>query len=109
MTLGIHVGDYVAIDPVPEYLPESGFLNSRHLDDKAGVAVVLGAAKAVLDSGRRLPIDCHLIFTISEEVGSGSSHTLHGDVAVPFVAWTVLSLRGPLDRGAHVQWPGGFA
>ncbi len=81
VTLGIHVGDYVAIDPVPEYLPESGFLNSRHLDDKAGVAVLLGAAKAVLDSGRRLPIDCHLIFTISEEVGSGSSHTLHGDVA----------------------------
>jgi len=81
VTLGIHVGDFVAVDPAPEYLPESGFLNSRHLDDKAGVAVVLGAAKAVLDAGRRLPIDCHLIFTISEEVGSGSSHTLHGDVA----------------------------
>jgi peptidase M42 family hydrolase len=81
VALGIRVGDFVAVDPAPEYLPESGFLNSRHLDDKAGVAVVLGAAKAVLDSGRRLPIDCHLIFTISEEVGSGSSHTLHGDVA----------------------------
>ncbi len=80
-SLGVHVGDFVAVDPAPEYQPDSGFLNSRHLDDKAGVAVVLGAAKAVLESGRPLPIDCHLIFTISEEVGSGSSHTLHGDVA----------------------------
>lgn len=79
--LGIHVGDYVGVDAQPEYLPESGYVNSRHLDDKAGVAVLLGAAKAVLESGQRLPVDCHLIFTISEEVGSGSSHTLHGDVA----------------------------
>lgn len=78
--LGVRVGDYVAIDARPERNP-NGFINSRHLDDKAGVAVVLGAAKAVLESGHKLPVDCHLIFTISEEVGSGSSHTLHGDVA----------------------------
>jgi peptidase M42 family hydrolase len=78
--LGLRVGDYVAIEPNPEITP-SGFINSRHLDDKAGVAVVLGAAKAVLESGRPLPLDCHLVLTISEEVGSGSSHTLHRDVA----------------------------
>ena len=78
--LGLRVGDFVAIDPHPE-LTASGFINARHLDDKAGVAVVLGATKAVLESGRPMPVDCHLIFTISEEVGSGSSHTLHGDVA----------------------------
>jgi hypothetical protein len=28
-----------------------------------------------------LPVDCHLLFTISEEVGSGASAVLHGDVA----------------------------
>ncbi len=78
--LGLRVGDYVAIDPHPSRTP-SGFINARHLDDKAGVAVVLGAARAVLESGRPIPVDCHLVFTISEEVGSGSSHTLHGDVA----------------------------
>lgn len=78
--LGINVGDYIAVDPQPE-IHDNGFINSRHLDDKAGVAVVLAVAKALVGSGKPLPIDCHLLFTISEEVGSGASHVLHGDVA----------------------------
>lgn len=78
--LGVHVGDTLAIDPQPEFL-DNGFVCSRHLDDKAGVAAVLAAAKAVLKNGTKLPIDCHLLFTISEEVGVGASHVLHGDVA----------------------------
>lgn len=80
MRLGIHVGDIVAIDAQPE-VTESGFIVSRHLDDKAGAAVLLGAVKAVKESGVHLPIDCHPLFTISEEVGSGASAVLHGDVA----------------------------
>ncbi len=77
---GIHVGDHVAIDPNLEFSP-SGFVNSRHLDDKAGVAAVLAMARAVRENEVSLPIDCHLLFTISEEVGVGASHVLHGDVA----------------------------
>lgn len=80
MRLPIHIGDIVAIDPGLE-ITESGFVNSRHLDDKAGVACMLAAAKTVLEAGVTLPVDCHLLFTISEEVGSGASHVLHGDVA----------------------------
>jgi peptidase M42 family hydrolase len=78
--LGIDVGDFVAVDPQPE-VTETGFIVSRHLDDKAGVAILLAAAKAIADSGATLPIDCHLLFTIHEEVGSGASAVLHGDVA----------------------------
>ncbi len=78
--LGINVGDVVAIDPGFE-LTASGFINSRHLDDKAGVAAMLAAAKAVVEAGSELPIDCHLLFTISEEVGVGASAVLHGDVS----------------------------
>ncbi len=78
--LGFNVGDFVAIDPQPEFL-DNGFIVSRHLDDKAGVAVLFAAAKAVLDAGITLPVDCHLLLTISEEVGSGASSVLHGDVA----------------------------
>lgn len=78
--LGFNVGDFVAVDPQPE-ITDSGFINSRHLDDKAGVAVVLAMAKALRDQRVELPIDCHLLFTISEEVGSGASHVLHRDVA----------------------------
>lgn len=78
--LGIQIGDFVAIDPRPEF-SNSGFINSRHLDDKAGVAAVLAMAKLVAEEKIELPTDCHLLFTISEEVGSGCSAVLHGDVA----------------------------
>ena len=77
---GINVGDYIAIDPNPERTP-TGFLASRHLDDKVGVACMMGAARAILAHDATLPVDCHLLFTISEEVGSGASAVLHGDVA----------------------------
>lgn len=80
MQLGVHVGDIVAIDAQPEYL-QTGYIVSRHLDDKAGAAVLLGAIKAVKEHEVELPIDCHPLFTISEEVGSGASAVLHGDVA----------------------------
>lgn len=80
LRLGVHVGDFVAVDPQPDVM-ENGFIVSRHLDDKAGVAVLMGAVKAVIDAGVELPVDCHPLFTISEEVGSGASAILHGDVA----------------------------
>jgi peptidase M42 family hydrolase len=77
---GIHVGDFIAFDPQPEVDP-SGYINSRHLDNKAGVAVMLMVIDALLQRGAALPVDCHFLFTISEEVGSGASAILHGDVA----------------------------
>ncbi|PIR37209.1 MAG: osmoprotectant NAGGN system M42 family peptidase [Alphaproteobacteria bacterium CG11_big_fil_rev_8_21_14_0_20_39_49] len=78
--LGINVGDYIAIDTNTE-ITENGFINSRHLDNKAGVAVQLATIKAIIDSGVTIPVDCHPLFTISEEEGSGASSILHGDVA----------------------------
>lgn len=78
--LGVQVGDFVAIDPQPDIAP-AGFINSRHLDDKAGVAVLLAVGKAIRDKSLELPMDCHFLFTISEEVGSGASAVLHGDAA----------------------------
>ncbi|HSP78365.1 MAG TPA: osmoprotectant NAGGN system M42 family peptidase [Myxococcaceae bacterium] len=77
--LGFHCGDVVAVDPQPEVTP-TGFINSRHLDDKAGVAVLFGVARAVREHQVALPMDCHLLFTISEEVGVGASAVLHGDI-----------------------------
>jgi len=80
IALGIQPGDYIAVDPQPELL-SNGFWVSRFLDDKAGVAALLGAAKGIMDGGIELPMDCYLLFTISEETGVGASHILHGDVA----------------------------
>ncbi|MPZ88303.1 MAG: osmoprotectant NAGGN system M42 family peptidase, partial [Nitriliruptorales bacterium] len=78
--LGIHVGDFVALEAQPT-ISASGFVNSRHLDDKAGVAACLGAFKAVIDADVELPVSAHLLVTIAEEVGLGASHGLHADVA----------------------------
>ncbi|MBL26131.1 MAG: osmoprotectant NAGGN system M42 family peptidase [Rhodospirillaceae bacterium] len=78
--LGVNIGDFIAIDPTPE-ITTSGFINSRHLDDKAGIAAMLASVKAVMESKEKLPVDCHVLFTVMEEVGSGASAVLHGDVA----------------------------
>ncbi|MFW6060302.1 MAG: osmoprotectant NAGGN system M42 family peptidase [Phycisphaeraceae bacterium] len=78
--LGFRVGNFIGIDPQPE-LTESGFINARHLDDKAGVAAMLEAARSIVRHNIELPLDCHLLFTIFEEVGSGASAVLHQDVA----------------------------
>ena len=77
---GFRVGDFVSVDPGTEFT-DNGFVNSRYLDDKAGVAALLAAAKAVKDAGAKPSLDCHLLLTISEEVGVGASHVLHGDIA----------------------------
>lgn len=77
---GVRVGDWMAFDPHPEVQP-GGYINARYLDDKAAVAVLLTACKALRESGAELPVDAHPLFTITEEVGSGSSAALHGDIA----------------------------
>jgi peptidase M42 family hydrolase len=77
--LGIEVGDIVAIDPQPEFL-DNGFIVSRHLDNKAGVAAMLAALKALIE-GPELPVDMFWLFTISEEVGHGAASILLPDVA----------------------------
>ncbi len=78
--MGVNIGDYVAFDTNPEFAP-NGFINSRHLDDKGGVAALLAALKALREQEVPLPVDLHPLFTITEEVGSGASAVLHGHVS----------------------------
>ncbi len=100
--LGVHVGDIVAVHAEPVF-SDTGFITSRHLDDKAGVAAVLAATKALRDHDVQLPLDCHLLFTISEEVGVGASHILHGDVAEMLSVdnGTIASVQYTCDYGCH--------
>ncbi|UTW07504.1 osmoprotectant NAGGN system M42 family peptidase [Pseudomonas benzenivorans] len=79
-SLGVSVGDFVAFDPLPEFT-ESGHISARHLDDKAGVAALLTSLKGIVESGAELEIDCHPLFTVTEEVGSGAAAALHWDVS----------------------------
>lgn len=78
--LDIRVGDFVAFDAGPELL-DNGYIVSRYLDDKAGVAAVLASMKAVVESGASIPMDCHIVFTLSEEVGSGARAVIKDDVS----------------------------
>jgi peptidase M42 family hydrolase len=78
--LGIDVGDFVAFDPQPEFL-ENGFIVSRYLDDKAGVAIALAALQALVREGAETPVDTHWLFTIAEEVGVGAASIVTPEIA----------------------------
>jgi peptidase M42 family hydrolase len=78
--LNIQIGDFVAFDATPEVL-ENGFIVSRYLDNKAGVAALLAALKAITESKVPVPMDCHPVFTLSEEVGSGARAVIEEDVS----------------------------
>ena len=79
-SLGIQVGDFVALDANPT-ITSAGYVKSRHLDDKAGIAAALGAFKSLLDAKVTPLVSAHLLVTIAEEVGHGATHGLDTDVA----------------------------
>ena len=70
--LGIEVGDFVSFDPRTT-VTESGYVKSRHLDDKAGVAVMMAAAKALVDGNMQPAQDSYLYISPYEEVGHGAA------------------------------------
>ena len=94
-SLGIGIGDFVAFDPLPEFT-ESGHISARHLDDKAGVAALLAALKSIVESGAEPLIDCHPLFTITEETGTGAAGVLPWDVS-EFVGIDIA----PVAPGQH--------
>ena len=71
LDLGIGVGDFVAFDPRVELT--SGFVRSRHLDDKACVAVLVAAVKALSDADRKPAHTTTMLISNYEEVGHGAS------------------------------------
>jgi len=69
--LGINVGDYVYIDPRVE--TANGFVRSRYLDDKAGVATIFGALRALNGAGLAPRYRLDVLISNYEEVGHGGS------------------------------------
>ncbi len=69
--LGIAVGDFVYLDPRVEVV--NGFIRSRHLDDKACVACMLAAIKAIGVGGQRPVQTTTLHISNYEEVGHGAA------------------------------------
>lgn len=77
--LGIQVGDFVAFDPRVEAL--NGFIRSRHLDDKACVACILTAVKALADAGLEPTQTTTVHISNYEEVGHGAASGFPADLA----------------------------
>jgi len=69
--LGIEVGDFVVFDPRVEIT--NGFVRSRHLDDKACVACILTAVKAIQDAGLTPAQTTYLHISNYEEAGHGAA------------------------------------
>ncbi len=69
--LGIEVGNFIGFDPKFQ-LTEAGYIKSRHLDNKAGAAILLGLLDHLKNEA--LPYDLKVIFSTYEEVGHGSSY-----------------------------------
>ncbi|OGO68414.1 MAG: peptidase M42 [Chloroflexi bacterium RBG_19FT_COMBO_56_12] len=77
--LGIQVGDFVAFDPRVEIT--NGFVRSRHLDDKACVACLLAAIKALHDAGLSPAQTTYFHISNYEEVGHGAAAGIPAQVA----------------------------
>ncbi|MCB9456535.1 MAG: M42 family metallopeptidase [Anaerolineaceae bacterium] len=71
--LGIGVGDFIFLDPRVE-TGEAGFIRSRHLDDKAGVAAIYAALIAMKAAGLRPVQDTTILIANYEEVGHGGAN-----------------------------------
>ena len=73
--LGIEVGDFVSFDPRFEQT-ESGFIKSRHLDDKASTALLLQLMKAIKENKWTIPYTTHFYISNNEEIGFGGNSNI---------------------------------
>lgn len=73
--LGIEVGDFVSFNPRVEVTP-SGYIKSRHLDDKASVAILLQLMKQIKAEGIDLPYTTNFLISNNEEIGYGGNSNI---------------------------------
>ncbi len=90
--LGISVGNYIHFDPRTS-VTDSGFIKSRHLDDKAGVSILLQAASELVSASKIPSYTIHFLITGYEEVGHGAAGFLPQDVS-EFIA-VDMGVAGP--------------
>lgn len=70
--LGIEIGDFVSFDPRVE-VTETGFIKSRHLDDKASVACIHAALSALKQAGQTPHQRTTILISNLEEMGHGAT------------------------------------
>ncbi|MCC7352608.1 MAG: M42 family metallopeptidase [Anaerolineae bacterium] len=93
LALGIDVGDFVSFDTRTE-LTDTGFIKSRHLDDKAGVAALYGALLALKKGGLKAAQRTTFLMCDYEEVGHGAAVGIPPDAVEVLVVDTAASTTG---------------
>lgn len=73
--LGIEVGDFISFDPRTE-VTKSGFIKSRHLDDKVSVAILLTFLEKIMKEKIELPYTTHFFISNNEEIGYGGNSNI---------------------------------
>ncbi|HFU3800709.1 TPA: M42 family metallopeptidase [Streptococcus suis] len=77
--LGIEVGDFISFDP-RTIVTETGFIKSRHLDDKVSAAILLHILKVYKEEAIKLPYTTHFYFSNNEEIGYGANSSIPSQV-----------------------------
>lgn len=72
LKLGISVGDFISFDARAVITP-SGYIKSRHLDDKASVAALLGLLESIKREGWKPLHNLSFLISNYEEVGHGTA------------------------------------
>ncbi|GGI42086.1 M42 family metallopeptidase [Mammaliicoccus stepanovicii] len=88
--LGIEIGDAISFDPRFVHT-SSGFVKSRHLDDKASVAMILQFLKYLKDDHVELPHTTIFYISNNEEIGYGSNSSIPENV-VELIAFDMGAL-----------------
>lgn len=73
--LGIQVGDFISFDPRTQITP-TGFIKSRHLDDKVSAAILLNLLRQYQHNQVKLPYTTHFYFSAFEELGHGANSSI---------------------------------
>lgn len=71
--LGIRNGDYISVEPRCQ-ITKNGYIKSRFIDDKAGIACLLTMLKYLSENGLKPKYRTILAFTYYEENGTGGCY-----------------------------------
>lgn len=77
--LGIEVGDFITFSPRFQ-VTDSGFIKSRHLDDKASAAMLMELLIHLKKEDITLPHTTHFYFSNNEEIGYGGNSNIPDQV-----------------------------
>lgn len=71
--LGIRPGDLISVDP-KFVLTDTGYIKSRHIDDKASAAVLIECIRILVENGLQPKNNIWFAFPIYEEIGLGGAY-----------------------------------